>query len=190
MLSIERIKKSAKQFARRCLGRQEKYWAERQAMRYYSRTVAIAQKYAPEARSVLDVGSHETTNILRFSWIPSKTAIDIGHKPKIPGVTGIKANFLDYRPDERFDLVTCLQVLEHLDEPTAFAQRLRAVGRTVIVSVPYQWAEGQCVYHKQDPIDEAKLAGWLGDDWLDHEIVEDDGVERLIVVVAGRDDNG
>ena len=38
---------------------------------------------------------------------------------------------------------------------------LYADGVQLIVSVPYKWAKGFCKYHKQDPVDESKLAEWF-----------------------------
>ncbi|WP_417739668.1 hypothetical protein, partial [Rosistilla oblonga] len=48
-----------------------------------------------------------------------------------------------------------------------------------IVSVPYQWRRGQCIWHKQDPVDETKLAGWLGEPDRS-QIIDDAGVRRMV----------
>ncbi len=94
---------------------------------------------------------------------------------------------MDYRPETYFDLVLCLQVLEHLDNPDAFAQKLLNAGRTVIISVPYRWPQGYCKTHKQDPVDEAKLERWTQRKPVETQIVTN-GKERLIAVY--QDDGG
>ena len=62
----------------------------------------------------------------------------------------------------QYDIVTCLQVLEHVRPAEEFAQKLLAVGNTVIVSVPYKWPFGKTASHVQDPVDEEKLFSWFG----------------------------
>jgi hypothetical protein len=86
---------------------------------------------------------------------------------------------------ELFDLVFCLQVLEHLDRPGAFLRKLLRTGSVVIVSIPYNWPFDEESDHTNDPIDEAKLLGWAGRRWMKARIVEDDSRERLIAVFRG-----
>jgi hypothetical protein len=100
----------------------------------------------------------------------------------MPGVNSIKADFMTYKIDQRFDLVLCLQVLEHLSDPIPFCQKLLSAGRWVIISVPYKWRKGLCRYHKQDPIDESKLLSWSGQEPKTSAIVIDNGLRRLIAV--------
>jgi trans-aconitate methyltransferase len=94
----------------------------------------------------------------------------------------IQADFYTWKPDRNYDVVLCLQVLEHLDNPKEFAQKLLQVGKTVIISVPYKWKEGSCKYHTQDPIDKEKLKGWVGREPDEQHVVTDKGLERIICV--------
>jgi glycosyltransferase involved in cell wall biosynthesis len=158
------------------------YWTHRQEMNYYLEVRRLAAEHAASAASVLEVGPRNTAFLRRLDWIPDKTAIDIAFQPEIPGVRGFKGDFFAFDPGRRFDLVLCLQVLEHLDDPAAFARKLLATGRLVIASVPYRWPAGMCQYHKQDPIDETKLLGWFGRaprDWIR---VTDERLDRIICV--------
>ncbi len=160
----------------------EEYWEHRRGMNYYLEVHRLATEHASAAASVLEVGPRNTAFLRRLDWIPDKTAVDIALKPEIPGVAGVQGDFFTYDPGRRFDLVLCLQVLEHLADPAAFARKLLATGRTVIASVPYRWPAGMCRYHLQDPVDEAKLLTWFGRpprDWLR---VTDENQERLICV--------
>ena len=164
---------------------QESYWNTRKNLHYYVDVVRLARQHAGDARSVIDVGPRDTPFVLQLDWIPSRTALDIDFAPTIPDTTNIQADFLQYQPVEKFDLVLCLQVLEHLDDPRTFAQKLFATGKTVILSVPYMWPLGFCEYHLQDPIDEAKILSWTGRPFVDKSIVTDDGLRRIIGVFAG-----
>jgi hypothetical protein len=74
-----------------------------------------------------------------------------------------------------------LQVLEHLENPAEFAQKLFQSGQTVIISVPYKWPSGIQKNHVQDPVDEQKLKCWTGRDAIELLIVCDRR-ERLIAV--------
>jgi hypothetical protein len=161
------------------------YWEERKNWHYYQKVVELAREFAPQAHTVIEVGPRETPFLERVNWIPSKTAIDRYFRPTIQGATNLQGDFLEFQPPHRFDLVLCLQVLEHLEEPQPFASKLLETGNIVIVSVPYKWRKGYCKWHLQDPVDEAKLLSWTKKEWLRRVVVEDDGAERLIAVFEG-----
>jgi hypothetical protein len=92
----------------------------------------------------------------------------------------VAADFYEFESAERFDLVLCLQVLEHLDRPGPFARKLLAAGRTTIISVPHEWPGWVTEEHVHDPVDESKLRAWTGGDPTETAIIEDLGMERLI----------
>jgi len=108
---------------------QEQYWRRRKRMRYYQEVLRLAQAHAPTARSVIDIGSMNSPFIKQFRWIPAKTALDIYEQGRLRGVTNIKADFLTWTPPRRYDLVLCLQVLEHLDVAQGTGQVARAGSR-------------------------------------------------------------
>ena len=79
------------------------------------------------------------------------------------GVRVVNADFLTWEPDRQYNLVLCLQVLEYIPDPTAFAWKLLECGRVVIVSVPYLWEAGACGEHIHRPVDEKNCgSGWGG----------------------------
>ena len=161
------------------------YWQRRRQMRYYAEVLRLARKHASRAESVLDVGPNGTPLVCELDWIPSKTVIDLGSQP-IPGATSLQGDFLKYEPERPFDLVLCLQVLEHVGPAREFAQRLLGAGRLVIVSVPYRWPAGSCRHHVQDPVDEEKLRGWMEQSFVEHKIIRDGARDRLIAVLEGK----
>jgi hypothetical protein len=138
------------------------YWRTRRQLVYLDRFARLVRSVARDAKSIVDVGTRGCPYLEWFDWIPRRVSIDLSLPYQSPGVDGIKGNFLDWVPDTTFDFCTCLQVLEHLNDPTEFAAKLKATANQLIVSVPYMWPEGHCVYHVQDPVDEDKFAGWFG----------------------------
>jgi len=73
----------------------------------------------------------------------------------------LTGDFLALDIAERFDLGLCLQVLEHIQDVSAFARKLLATAPHLIVSVPYRWEKGPDD-HLHDPVDLAKLSAWFG----------------------------
>src|SRR5690606_15311883 len=132
----------------------------------------------------LDVGSNKTPTL---EWHrPSAERLvsaDLSRPYRAPGVEALVCDFLAYRPDEPFDLVTCFQVLEHVPAPAAFARHLTNVGHVVVASVPYKWKKGKCKYHLHDPVDEEKMRHWFGSEpEFSYVARELNGIERLIDV--------
>lgn len=137
-----------------------RYWRTRAEFMYYRYIDAIVAGVGAEAKSLLDVGSAATPYIENFDWIEKRVAIDISMPYSSESVEGIKGDFFTYVPDERFDFVTCLQVLEHIPDASTFARKLFDVGRNVLISVPYEWPEKATSYHVHDPVNEKKLETW------------------------------
>lgn len=159
------------------------YARRRSHCKYYPAVVRFARQHAPGAETVLEVGPYDTDTLLQLDWIADRTAVDIIRKPRLPRTKNIRADFMTYHPEKKFDLVLCVQVLEHLNEPGPFAHKLLETGHVVIISVPYLWPEHACPAHVQDPVDEEKLLAWTGRPWAAHEIItEDNGDRRLIGV--------
>jgi hypothetical protein len=158
------------------------YWQRRRGFVYLREVRILVSDLARDAQSMLDVGSNGCPYLDWFDGIPRRVSID----PHLPysseKVEPIKADFLTYKFSERFDVCLCLQVLEHIPDAAAFAQRLLASARWhVIISVPYKWAASRSPNHVHDPVDEAKLATWFGRSPTHSQIArERRGTERII----------
>jgi len=157
------------------------YWNRRKQLDYYGEVVRLAKRHSPAGGSVIDVGSNKAETLLELHWFEKRVALDILYPPRAKAVTSIQVDFMEYEPEIEFDLVLCLQVLEHLEEPAPFAQKLLKTGRTVIISVPYNWPKDQHETHLQDPVDQEKLTSWTGQTPLESQVVAN-GAERLIAV--------
>ena len=163
------------------------YEEERKEFKYYKKTHDIIEDIQKKTsiNNIVDVGGWkgffvENTNI------KDKTVIDL-HKmeDKSDGVTRISTNFLEYNPEKKYDIVTCLQVLEHINDNDVekFAKKLFDISeKYVVISVPYKWKKGICKWHCQDPVDKDKLLKWTSVTPNEEYIITDRGMDRLISV--------
>jgi hypothetical protein len=162
------------------------YWQARSKHKYYQEVVRLARIHVPSGRQVIDVGANETEILQQLDWFGQRVALDLDDIPPQPGIETLVIDFMTYQPASEFDLVICLQVLEHLQEPAMFARKLLETGRTVIISVPYKWPAGKSKWHVQDPVDEAKLEMWTGRKPDEISVISDEN-ERLIAVYKNQD---
>lgn len=160
------------------------YWESRKDAMYLFAAKVICNKYAGSARTIIDVGSNKTPTIeWHRNGATKLVSLDLHHPYEATGVESLKADFLAYCCEEKYDLVTCYQTLEHIDDATAFARKLLEIGSMVIASVPYKWREGFCKWHVHDPVNEEKMRVWFGKDPIfSYVATELDGIQRLICV--------
>ncbi|MCZ0703688.1 SAM-dependent methyltransferase [Natronobacillus azotifigens] len=151
----------------------ENYWPERSNMIYYQYINLIVKALARDCNSLLDVGSNKANYIEEFDWIEDRTTIDIDAPYFSKNVKGIKQDFIDFTINDKFDFVTCLQVLEHVPNPDKFAQKLFEMSDRVLISVPYMWPENSTEGHIQDPVDYDKLKKWTRREPLYSIVVEE-----------------
>ena len=138
------------------------YWADRSELMYYQYVEFILRVVARDAESMVDVGTGGCPYIEWFDWIPERTSIDLDVCYESEAVKGVRGNILEMNFAERFDVGTCLQVLEHIPDPAPFCARLQEICRILVVSVPYEWPAGRTEGHIHDPVTTRKLASWMG----------------------------
>lgn len=100
------------------------------------------------ATSVFDAGCGEGETLERLAGIlpERKVGIDLNPesvafaKQRVPGAELSEGNLLDLQfPDSSFDLVLCLEVLEHLPDPAAgLSELVRVSSRDIVISVPHE----------------------------------------------------
>jgi hypothetical protein len=137
------------------------YWVRRKDLLYYQCVATMVTGFAPRrARSIVDVGSNRTSLLEEFDFFRRRVSIDLRRPYRSSKVKGLKRDFLVWEPKRRFNVALCLQVLEHVPDPRAFALKLFAIAEDVIISVPYMWPEKSSPGHIHDLLDERALESW------------------------------
>ena len=135
-----------------------------------------------ENDSICDVGSCGVDMISHLQC-KKKMSIDLNCPVNCETVEGITGDFLTYDIGKH-DIITCFQVLEHIDDEKIdlFVERLLNFGKIIVISVPYKWKKGMCKSHLQDPVDLKKVLKWFKRKPLFiHKIAEKNGLERMIL---------
>jgi len=161
------------------------HWEERKNYNYYKEVVSLIKKYAPVGKSILDVGGADCKYLLWMDSFSTRISIDLVRYPPIPGIQRITGDFLTHSFHDFFDVVLCLQVLEHVPNPDAFCSKLFTLGKTIVISVPYRWEKG-FKGHLHDPVDEKKLRLWTKRDYVESRIADDTRL-RLISVYKNKE---
>ncbi len=138
------------------------YWRNRTDLMYYHYVDYILRTAARDATSLIDIGTASCSYLEWFDWIPERFSFDRAKPYSSQTVTGLRGDFMTHDFGRRFDVCTCLQVLEHVDEVETFARKLLALADVVLVSLPYRWGANAAADHLHDPIDYDKLSGWMG----------------------------
>lgn len=156
------------------------YWNDRKHLNYYKDVRKLLETIGPR-KSILDIGPLDTPVA---TWGKFDHRYTVGPNVRDP-LDGVKA-FLGLWPGKFPNLelpvsvITCLQVIEHLESPRDFCDSLFASADIVIISVPYKWSKSSCSYHRHNLIDEQKLEAMTGripDSFL---LATDGQLKRLI----------
>jgi len=116
--------------------------------RFYGSVNELVQKCAPDLKNVLEIGVGEGFSTQRISqMLPTGVQFEASEfdaervelaRQRNPQIhIGQESIYALNRPPLSFDLVICLEVLEHLEDPRAGLEELARVSRKyAIVSVP------------------------------------------------------
>lgn len=161
-----------------------KYLERRKDLHYYKKCIELIDQISLKnmPQSIIDIGGWNGFFIKDLS-IKEKVCLDKKVKSgDYDDVKYIEKEFLKWDADKQYDIVLCMQVLEHLNDKEihAFTEKLFQIGKSVIISIPYKWRKGWCKNHKQDPVDYTKLKSWTKRNPFESYLVKDKGVERLI----------
>lgn len=114
--------------------------------RFYARLEAIVEPLAP--RSVLDAGCGEGETLARLERLLPERVAAVDISAEAVAFTARRHSRVDAREasldelpygEDAFELVLCLEVLEHLRDPAAGLAALARVGsRDLVISVPHE----------------------------------------------------
>ena len=166
------------------------YWEKRMDRLYYQYVDYIVRTLGHDAQSMIDVGTASCPYLEWFDWIPERVSFDMATPYQSENVVGIQGNFMEFDFEREYDILTCLQVLEHVPNAWKFARKLLEISKTVVVSVPYKWGADAVSDHIHDPIDGKKLRRWMGRKPNYSIIVQEPfRVPRRLIAVYDRDPN-
>lgn len=149
------------------------YWQDRMDLLYYQYLDYIMRTVGRDATSMIDVGTASCPYLEWFDWIPERFSFDQAPPYSSETVEGIQGDFFTHDFGRRFDVATCLQVLEHVPDAKAFTRRLLDISDLTIISVPYMWPEHLLETHVHDPVSLEKVIAWAGRKPNYHVIVEE-----------------
>ena len=154
------------------------FYAPDRSRRYYQVAQDLLMRLQPT--SVLDVGGRQSPLLSSLPSSLSRTCLDSERVPRAPGIRFLHADFHTWAPDQVYDVVVCLEVLHHVEDPAAFARKLFTVGRTVLLSIPYRLPQGMSP-GRHPNLDETRLLAWTGRRPTAVQRVRD-GFDRLLAV--------
>ena len=156
------------------------YYEPDRNFQYYRHVLKWLEFLKPT--SVLDVGGRRSPILERLSPSIERVCLDIERIPGLPqGVRRITSDFMAWTPDKLYDVVVCLQVLQHIEDPKAFLQKLFQVGKTVVLCIPYQLPQGMNA-GRHAMLDEKSLYKWSGRTPNATQLISDVGLFRLLAV--------
>lgn len=157
------------------------YQSRKQSHTYYDLVRHLLRSLGPQ-ESILDVGPADTP-VATWGEFKARVAIDLKEQPPLDRVIHVIGDYLDMEP-ATFSVITCLQMLEHLEDPRPYTEKLIKESQTLIVSVPHMWPKDTTKSHKQDPISLKKFLGWFDEDPTFVRIVRDGCRNRLVAMFA------
>ncbi len=143
-------------------GRRASYWDVRRELIYYRTLANFVRIIGDSAESLIDVGSANCKYLEWFDWIPDRVSLDLMYPTKGKGIRSLKEDFFSWRPDKKYDVVLCSQVLEHVEDAGRFARKLLEIGHLVLISVPHMWPKGSVKSHIHDPVSQELVDEWFG----------------------------
>jgi len=180
--------------------------SDRRHLRYYDSLFYTAMQFGSKAKNAIEVGCGSDPFLQYITWIPQKICVapyfaaynEAGKESVVRGgIQSVLADFMDYKLPKNvdtFDLLICTQVLEHVDNPKDFMQKLIRSAKISIISVPYNWntCDFEKCGHKTHKISYNKTLEWSYPYVpIVHTIVEEKkkkSNERRIILVFERDD--
>lgn len=159
------------------------YWNERRHAVYIHVCSQLIKIMGRSAQVVADIGSNQTPILDYYPGNPLKYSVDPGSPYVNDDVIAVPEDFFDWDPPNPVQLASCLQVMEHVPDVSAFAARLMELCEVALISVPYLEAPGLNEGHIHSRIDIERISDWFGRAPNYHFIAKElSGAERIICV--------
>lgn len=163
--------------------RLEAYWRERRDAVYIHVCRQLIKVIGSSAQVVADIGSNRTPTLDFFPGSPTKYSVDPGSPYDGADVIPVREDFFHWNPPTRVQVVSCLQVMEHVENVRAFAARLLELGEVVLISVPFMEPPGLNEGHVHSRIKLESVEDWFGRKPNYHFIAKElSGAERIVCV--------
>lgn len=139
-----------------------KFWSRQGALVCHDLVAGLANGLYLRKEMLLDVCSPTIAHLSRVAGFKDIQLIEPNGQRSDTSYYTIREKFELWTPGAKYQVVTCVHVLEYLPQPRSFARKLLKVGSTVIVVVPDAWPAGVAKGQIHDPITEEKLTEWFG----------------------------
>lgn len=153
-------------------------------------------QFGRKAKSIIEVGCASNPFIKYLNWIQKRTCVapyfaDYGNglnKLEVGSIIeAVTADFMEYElpNNDKYDLLVCSQVVEHVQNPSAFVQKLIRSAKTSIISIPYKWEDcGSNCGHNTHEISYNRILEWSQPHVpIYSTIVQEASLARRIIVV-------
>lgn len=137
----------------------ERYNNNRKKYTYYKVINEILNILEDENKTALDIGSCGV-DVLGEHKFKKRYSVSLSGSINDDKTQGFEMDFFDFEPEKKLDIVTCFQVIEHVERAYDFTQKILKIGNTAVISLPYKWYKGHNYTHIQDPVDEKKIFSW------------------------------
>ena len=159
------------------------YWNRANKSLYYAEAIELIESL--KVKSLLDVGTGPTSylNYIAGMEVTALDKEDWGTwKDLNKDIKQIHADFLDGADHGKYDIVSSLQTLEHIDDLSRrffINQLFKHANKYVLITVPYKWKKSFTPGHVG--IDEKVIFGWFEiEPHLTRIVEEKNGIERIM----------
>lgn len=121
-----------------------------------------------QGKSVIDIGAGPTSLLLKSHNYSKAVAVDplmdtfpswVRDRYLSVGIKPVCSGGEDFQTDERFDIVLCMNVLQHVVDPVKMVSNMRKIGKEVR---SYEWINIPSDSLHPHVLEEHKLNEWFG----------------------------
>lgn len=143
------------------------YWERRKGLEYYKKALEFLLSIQPPPAKVLDVGAGISKGCQYLLPLPllgySVAAVEKKEgSDRLPGVEVVFADFMSLKipPPGTFDIIICLQTIEHVQDAEGFVGKMLQMAPKLVLS----WPEDPipCKNHVREFIPAHEVRSWVG----------------------------